>query len=184
MLSERLRDARRAAAEHPDGIKDSPLYQLLEGYPDIEHERTDVFKDQVEYSKTLKQRLAEARSQGAEALRALEEELGDLKRVDAKVESGVVLDLFLFYRAVTSWKDMIRLVDKMPAPLAATVLLQEQLAFALNRKGEGEKAEQVVNALLESAAEQRDLWPARACVQGPMGEDRRARRSPSRPRPA
>jgi len=149
VLAERLRDARRAAAEHPEGIMDSPLYQLLEDYPDVQHERTDVFRNQVEYSKALKRQLAEARSLGTEALRALEEELGDLKRVDSRVESGVVVDLFLSYRAVKAWEDMIRLVEKMSAPLAATVMVQEQLAFALNRRGEGEVAEKVLKGLLE-----------------------------------
>jgi tetratricopeptide (TPR) repeat protein len=149
VLAERLRDARRAAAEHPEGIMDSPLYQLLEDYPDLQHEKTDVFRNQVAYSKALKRRLAEARSQGIEALRTLEEELGDLTRVDSRVESGVVVDLFLSYRSVKAWDDMIRLVDKMAASLASTVMVQEQLAFALNRRGEGEEAEQVLKALLQ-----------------------------------
>jgi tetratricopeptide (TPR) repeat protein len=65
------------------------------------------------------------------------------------VEAGVVTDLFLSYRAVKAWPEMIELVKKMSPPLAATVLIQEQLALALNRAGQGEEAEQVLLALLE-----------------------------------
>jgi hypothetical protein len=37
-LSERLTEAKEEAT-------DSPLYQLVDGYPDIDHTRTDVFRD-------------------------------------------------------------------------------------------------------------------------------------------
>ena len=36
----------------------------------------------------------------------------------------------------------------MPKPLAQSVLVQEQLALALNRAGRGEEAERVLTALL------------------------------------
>jgi hypothetical protein len=45
--------------------------------------------------------------------------------------------------------DMIALVERMPAPLAATVMVQEQLGFALNRAGRGEEAERVLLALIQ-----------------------------------
>jgi hypothetical protein len=116
----------------------------VEGYPDIDHTKTDVFRGQVQYSTEMKAKLAEARGQGVEALRAVEQELG----VIADVESGVVIDLFLSYRAVKAWADMIALVQKMSLPLAATVMVQEQLALALNRAGQGEAAERVLLDLL------------------------------------
>jgi len=59
-----------------------------------------------------------------------------------------VIDLFLSYRAVKAWPEMIELVKKMPRPLAETVMVQEQLALALNRAGQGEEAERVLNDLL------------------------------------
>jgi tetratricopeptide (TPR) repeat protein len=43
---------------------------------------------------------------------------------------------------------MIALVEKMPPPLAATVMVQEQLALALNRNKQGEEAERVLLELL------------------------------------
>jgi tetratricopeptide (TPR) repeat protein len=136
-LAQRLLEAKKAST-------DSPLFQLMEGYPDIDHTKTDVFRDQVQYSAEIKARLAQARQAGVEALRVLEQELGRIE----DVEAGVVVDLFLSYRAVKAWDDMIALVQKMSPPLAATVMVQEQLALALNRAGQGEEAERVLLDLL------------------------------------
>ncbi|MET0514491.1 MAG: TRAFs-binding domain-containing protein [Nitrospiraceae bacterium] len=143
-LVKRLVEARRAALEDAKAATDSPIYQLVENFPDIDHTKTDVFRERARYSTELKTRLAAARKQGAEALRAVEADLGNLN--DA--ESGVVIDLFLSYRSANAWADMIGLVEKMPRPLAATVMVQEQLGFALNRAGRGEEAETVLTELL------------------------------------
>jgi tetratricopeptide (TPR) repeat protein len=132
----------RAAKKSKD--KDSPIFQLVEDFPDIQRLKTDVFRKQVEYAVKMKQRLAEARGNGVDALRAIESELANM----ADHESGVVIDLFLSYRAVKAWTDMISLVDKMSAPLAATVMVQEQMAMAFNRAGRGERAEQILKDLL------------------------------------
>jgi hypothetical protein len=124
---------------------DSPLYQLVENYPNIDHTKTDIFRDQVQYAAELKARLAQARQKGLAALQALEAELGDI----ANVEAGVVIDLFLSYRGASAWNDMIALVKKMPPPLGATAMVQEQLALALNRAGQGEEAERALKDLLD-----------------------------------
>jgi hypothetical protein len=89
--------------------------------------------------------LAAARRQGVDAISAIEKELGDI----TLQESGVVIDLFLSYRAVRAWQAMVDLVARMPPPLAATVMVQEQLALALNRAGRSEDAERVLTELLE-----------------------------------
>lgn len=136
-LADRLQEARKAGA-------DSPVYQLVEGFPDIQRLKTDVFRERVQYSEALKKKLAAARKQGVEAVRAVEGQLGNV----ADAEAGVVIDLFLSYRAVKAWQDMIDLVPKMSSPLAATVMVQEQLGLALNRAGRGEEAEQVLLDLI------------------------------------
>ncbi|WP_220250896.1 TRAFs-binding domain-containing protein [Billgrantia montanilacus] len=136
-LAERLRSARHAEP-------DSPVFQLVEGFPDIQRLKTDVFRDRVAYAEGIKQRLAAARPEGVEAVRAVEHELGSIE--DA--EAGVVIDLFLSYRAVEAWQAMIELVDWMSPPLAATVLVQEQLGLALNRAGRSEEAERVLLELI------------------------------------
>lgn len=142
-LVSRLTEAHRAAQENP--AIDSPVFQLIEGYPEIDHIKTDVFRDRARYSAEIKARLAEARPRGAEALHALVKGLGEIK----DLESGVIIDLFLSYRDVKAWQDMVDLVNEMPRPLAATVMVQEQLAFALNRLGRSEEAERTLAELLE-----------------------------------
>jgi tetratricopeptide (TPR) repeat protein len=139
-LTVRLKAAR-------DNAADSPLFQLVDGLQplDISHIKTDVFREQVEYSADVKQRLATARQQGVDAVRAVEKELTPI----ADAESGVVVDLFLSYRAVKAWNDMLSLVKKMSPPLAATVMVQEQLALALNRAGQGEQAEKILLDLIQ-----------------------------------
>jgi hypothetical protein len=143
-LKERLAFARQTASKDP--ATDSPIYQLVDGYPNgIDRERTDIFREQVRYSEEQKKKLAAARKQGADAVRAVEAELGDL----GSVESGVIIDLFLSYRSVKAWDDMVRLAETMPKPLSATVMVREQKALALNRAGRGEEAEVVILDLLK-----------------------------------
>jgi hypothetical protein len=138
-LAQRLVEAKNAAI-------DSPLYtfDLIKSGPMIEHAKTDVFREQVKYSMDMKQRLGEARKKGLAELTKIEQELGEIKNV----EGGVIIDLFLSYRGVKAWQEMIALVKKMSLPLAATVMVQEQLALALNRAGIGEEAESVLLDLI------------------------------------
>ncbi|MGB5987383.1 MAG: TRAFs-binding domain-containing protein, partial [Desulfobacterales bacterium] len=154
-LVKRLRAARSAAADQP--LTDSPIFQLVNGYPDItaqiSSDKTDVFRDQVRYSQELKNRLAEARKRGVDALRSLEAELSEEGITSLEglcvQEAGVIIDLFLSYRAVEAWGEMVALAEKMPKLLCQTVLVQEQLALALKRTGQGERAEGVLLALIE-----------------------------------
>lgn len=137
-LNNRLIEAKKAAV-------DSPIFELVEDYPEIDHTKTDVFRDRIRYSNAIKDKLTASRKEGVEALREIEKEIGNI----ADIESGVVIDLFLSYRAVKAWHEMINLVERMSLPLAATVMVQEQLALALNRIGKGEEAEKVLKALIE-----------------------------------
>ena len=61
----------------------------------------------------------------------------------------MLIDLFLSYRAVGAWKEMVALVERLPGPLAARAMMQEQLGFALNRDGQREKAEEVLLQVIE-----------------------------------
>jgi MAP3K TRAFs-binding domain len=134
LLAKRLGDVRELAFEQ--AASDSPLVQLLQGYrcPDVGHLLTDVFHDQVVYAETLRRRLREARAANfpaaADALATIETDLGALDGVDA----GVLIDLFLSYRAVESFDAMIALYPRLPEAVRSAVLVREQLAFALNRK--------------------------------------------------
>jgi hypothetical protein len=144
-LLDRLNEARQSAIGD-DPQADSPIFQLVEDFPEVAHTKTDVFRERVYYCKQLQVRLAKAREEGVEALRAVEADMGPI----AEQESGVVIDLLLSYRGVKAWPEMVALVDQMSRPLAATVMVQEQLAFALNRAGDDERAEQVLTDLIQS----------------------------------
>jgi tetratricopeptide (TPR) repeat protein len=134
--------------EARNGAKDSPIFQLLDYVqaPNLAHEKTDVFRQQIAYSNEIKSELAAARStKTPEAVRAEEHKLGKI----ADQESGIVVDLYLSYRAVEAWNDMVGLVAKMAPPLAATVMVREQLGLALNRLGKRDEAERVLTQLIE-----------------------------------
>jgi tetratricopeptide (TPR) repeat protein len=142
-LAERLRAAREAAT-------DSPVFQLVDQYPppDLQRLKTDVFRERARYSEEVKSRLAAARKAGkagAAAVRALEGELGPIE----DVEAGILIDLLLSYRAVEAFQEMVSLAERMPEPLAATPMVQEQLGFALNRLGRRSEAERVLTSLIE-----------------------------------
>jgi hypothetical protein len=51
------------------GTIDSPVYRLVEGIPNIRHSETAEFRDRVEYSESIKDRLREARKRSVEAIR-------------------------------------------------------------------------------------------------------------------
>jgi hypothetical protein len=136
--------ALRAARE---ATTDSPVFQLVDGLPtpDIDRLKTDVFRDEARYSAEVKERLAQARAAGADALTAVAEDLGPL----ADVEAGVLVDLLLSYRATEAWDEMIALVAQMPEPLRRAKLVREQYGFGLNRAGRRDEAEKVLTAVLD-----------------------------------
>jgi hypothetical protein len=70
-------------------------------------------------------------------------------------EAGSLVDLLLTYRAFEEWDSMIGLVEEIPGYIRERALVQEQLAFALNRRaartGEADRDEAlaVLGALQE-----------------------------------
>lgn len=130
--------------------KDSPLYQLVDGIAPLQvaSDKTDVFREQVAYAEKVKSDLARIRktkpSEAAGALNALRQSLGDLDMVEA----GVAIDLMLSFRAIGDWKGMIKMIEAMPETLGNTAMVQEQLAFALNRDERGDEAETIISKLI------------------------------------
>jgi tetratricopeptide (TPR) repeat protein len=145
-LAGKLQNLRENAANAP--AADSPIFQLLPDYPvpDIAHLKTDVFRDQVQYSAEKKRALGKARRLGnPEEVSRIEENLGSL---DA-VEAGVLVDLYLSYRAVRAWDHMVSLYGRLPATMKRSVLVREQLGFALNRLGRRQEALEVLEEVVE-----------------------------------
>lgn len=145
VIAKRLAEVRKLAREA--AAADSPIFQLLKEYkaPDIAHLKTDTFLERVESSRSLKRELAEAR-EGADlqALNTIEKKLGALDGVEA----GVSIDLYLSYRAVSAWDNMIELFNRLPAPLKRNVMVREQYAFALNRKKRRQEAVEVLEEIV------------------------------------
>jgi tetratricopeptide (TPR) repeat protein len=136
----------RAARENPHF--DSPIFQLLDDLPhtQIDHSKTDAFREQVDYSKKYKARLAAAVRDGPEAVQkiATEPALDNLN----EVEAGVLVDVFLSLRDVKAHAAMIVLYERMPAPLQRAKMMREQLGFALNRVERFEEAEKVLKEVI------------------------------------
>jgi hypothetical protein len=127
--------------------KDSPLYQLVDGISPLQvaSDKTDVFREQVEYAEKIKSELAQIRkTKQPAALTAMRESLGDL----GMVEAGVAIDLMLSFRALGDWAGMIATIEAMPETLGKTAMVQEQQAFALNRAGRSDDAEKVIARLI------------------------------------
>lgn len=164
--------AKKLATAHQNSHDDSPLFQLIDGMPrmEVDHAKTDVFRDQVVIAQEYKSALAKARKSGLEAVRevAADPRLADLRNV----ESGVVIDLFLSFRAVGTpegCQEMIDLHARMPKTLQHARLVREQLGFALNRVGRSADAEKVLVEVIHEFGESsetngllgrvyKDLW--------------------------
>jgi tetratricopeptide (TPR) repeat protein len=136
----------RAARDNPHD--DSPMFQLIENMPrtEVDHSKTDLFRESAAYSEKYKQRLEAARKEGAAAVRTVlaDPALDNL----LEVEAGVIIDLYLSLRAVKAHGAMIDLYKRMPAPLQRSKMMREQLGFALNREGRHEDAEKVLKEVI------------------------------------
>lgn len=126
---------------------DSPLFQLVQEMPrpDLDHLKTDRFRELVEYAQDIKSRLSEARTHGRDAVSAIEKELNVF---DA--DPAILVDLLLSYRAVDAHEEMKDLILRMPEVLRHTVMIQEQLGFALNRLGDRGEAVEVLKKVIEN----------------------------------
>src|SRR5215218_897551 len=162
-LTERLVAARDASV-------DSPVFQLIEDFPQIDRLKTDVFRDQVRYSAAWKERLERARREGLEAVRTAEGELGDLR----DVEAGILIDVYLSYRGVSGYEEMVSLAGRMPRPLAQTPLVREQLGLALNRLGRRQEAERVLLTLIEERGPSSETYGILGRVYKDMRNDAQA----------
>ncbi|HWA72093.1 MAG TPA: TRAFs-binding domain-containing protein [Polyangiaceae bacterium] len=163
-VAESLRNA-RAEAANPS--VDSPVFQLVDYLPspNLDHQKTDLFRDQVRYSEQAKKAFAQARKEKSAA--SVAKVLASLHPI-AELESGVLVDAMLSFRAVEGWSDMIAFIEQMPRPLRQAVMVREQLAFALNRAGRGDEAEEVLLALLK----ERGSAPETLGILGRVYKDR------------
>jgi hypothetical protein len=163
-LGTRLKELR--ALTHDQVPTDSPLFQLIGDYPapDLSHLPTDVFRDQVRYAEDLRRTLAKARQDNdSAAVSAVEHSLADFDGL----ETGVLIDLFLSYRAVEAWDRMVALHAHLPQTLQRTVVVREQLALALNKLDRHAEALQ----LLDDVVAQQGPTPETCGLVGSVYKD-------------
>lgn len=136
----KLAVANRLRAARENATDDSPVFQLIDDLPwrneadQLQHAKADAFRDRVRYSESVKVRLARARQLSLDEVRHVENDIRTAAGTIANADLGVLVDLFLSYRAVEAWDEMARLVDEMPWALKRGVMVREQLALALNRR--------------------------------------------------
>lgn len=149
--AEQTRDqiAKQLIAARGNPHDDSPIFQLVEGVPrwEVDHAKTDIFRQAAGYSKRYKERLRAAVREGPDAVQRIagEPALANL----LEVEAGVVVDLFLSLRDVKAYSAMVELYARMPLPLQRAKMMREQLGFALNREGRFEEAEKVLKEVID-----------------------------------
>lgn len=138
-------------AAKKEKITDSPVYQLVDGIQfqnSVAHEKTDIFRARVAYDQARKTQLADARDlpkeQRLAAVQAIEAEM----ELDHE-ETGVLIDLMLSYRALGVWGEAVSFIERLPAHVQHTVMVQEQYGFALNRAGNQKKAIRVLEDIIK-----------------------------------
>jgi len=133
---------------------DSPIFQLVDGISfqnSVAHEKTDIFRDVVKYNQEVKKQLAHAREVGdSNTLRIqLVDEIVKPMVLENQ-EAGVLVDIMLSYRALGAYDKMIAFIEAIPSHVQQTVMVQEQLGFALNRVNRQTEAIDVLEKVLEA----------------------------------
>jgi tetratricopeptide (TPR) repeat protein len=130
-------------------IVDSPIYQLVDGMqpPPIDPQFTDFFRERIAESEVVKGRLATARAgKDVAAIETVAKSLGDTSQLDA----GVAMDLLNAYRAVGALDKMIELIKGLDPKLSQTAVMLQLLAFAQNRLGQSQEAEETLEQVIQT----------------------------------
>ena len=124
---------------------DSPLYDMINGISfqnSVAHEKTDVFRDKVQYDEIIKNELAYARNVydvdkdklkplRIEAINKIVEKYKPLENI----ETAVLIDIMISYRNIEAFNEMLDFISQLPRYVFETIMVQEQYAFVVNRNG-------------------------------------------------
>lgn len=131
---------------------DSPLFELIPKFPAIElpYEVTHSFREQVSHDREFHESLDEAKLKPSNrercmALLEIQQELGDLKNIQA----SVLLDLMLSFRSVEAWNEMTDLCEAFPEYLKNNIFVRQQWAFSLNRRNKPGDKDKAISLLTE-----------------------------------
>lgn len=132
-------------------LSDSPLFELIPHYPgiDLPHDVTDAFRDRIKDEVQFREKLDRARGEKTNveritALIKIQKDLGDLKTV----QNNILVSLLLAFRSVDAWDEMVNLCESFSESLKSVLLVNQQWAFALNRRHKDEDRKKAI-ALLE-----------------------------------
>jgi hypothetical protein len=79
------------------------------------------------------------------ALLEIQQELGDLR----KIQASVLLDLMLSFRSVEAWNEMTDLCEAFPNYLKNNIFVRQQWAFSLNRRNISGDRNKAISLLTE-----------------------------------
>lgn len=140
--SARLQTAIRERIQHlrASAIPDNPVLQVTKLRPSTTgHEKTDVFAARMKYASTIGARVHAALASEPSAAKDLLDQIRQeiLSAVDQlrELHSGF-LSLYLGYREIKAYQEMIELFEAMPPELKATPIAREQAGLAWNRLAE------------------------------------------------
>jgi MAP3K TRAFs-binding domain len=178
-VTDELGRIRREAADR-EPPADSPFFQLITEWqpPPLASLKTDRWSDEIAFERELKDTLADLRFRatlGADERARARAEASELARDPERFDAGILVELMLTHRALEDWDGMVAVAQAMPAYLRARVLVQEQLAFALNRRAArtGERDRQKALELLLEADKKQDGRSAETCgLLGRVHKDR------------
>jgi hypothetical protein len=150
-LEKKIADAKKDTCK-----PDSPLFQIVDKFPgiDLPHESTESFRDRALHINAIRIDLEQARRNPSKTaalsdIKEIERSIGDFSIAPPEL----LVDLLLSYRDVGSedfknpYDDMIRIVELFPASIREIVTVQEQLAFALNRRNKGDDRDRAIGTL-------------------------------------
>jgi hypothetical protein len=147
-LADSLRD-RLAMARRGELPVDNPIMQVTawKRAGSIEHSKTDVFLQRLQFTGKLGERINAAvslrdQAEAVKQLTAIEDEVVHLPADVPQVHTAL-LGVFLGYREKKAYARMKALFDQFPKELKETAVAREQYALALNRLAEqtGQAAE-------------------------------------------
>jgi len=138
---------------------DSPLYDMVNGISfqnSVAHEKTDVFRDKVQYDEFIKNELAYARNvYDADKAKLKPLRIEAINKVVEKykplenIETAVLIDIMISYRNIEAFPEMQNFIKQLPRYVFETVMVQEQYAFVLNRNGS--KAQPADEVMIQEA---------------------------------
>ena len=138
------------AIERSGGGADSPLFQLIPGFPGIALPRDyqSTFRDRAAELRRLRERLEAARlldgAARTEAIAAVDRDLGAIGADDLEP----AIDVLAAYRDAGALDELIALVERMPPGLRhASATVDQLYAFALNRRNAGSDREHAISVL-------------------------------------